>query len=46
VADERSSNLRRFFILLALIVLIAISAAIGLLVANGPEYLRYFTARG
>jgi hypothetical protein len=42
VGEERTPNLRRILIGLMVIVLIAVSAGIGLLVANWPEYVRYF----
>lgn len=46
MGHERTPNLRRILIGLMVIVLIAISAGIGLLVANLPECMRYFTGGG
>jgi len=45
VAGERTHNSRRILIGLLVLVLITVSAGIGLLVANWPECMRYFTAR-
>lgn len=44
VGEERTPNLRRILIALMVIVLIAVSAGIGLLVANFPQCMRYFAA--
>ena len=44
MGDERTSILRRTLILLMMIALIAVSAAIGLLIANWPACVRYFAA--
>jgi len=44
VGDERAPILRRISIGLVVIVLIAVSAAIGLLIANWPECVRYLGA--
>ena len=37
--------MRRVLIAMTLIALVAVSALMGLIVANGPEYLQYFQAQ-
>ena len=45
MADKGTSLLRIMLIGLTEIVVIAVSAAIGLLIANWPEFMRYLSAR-
>jgi hypothetical protein len=42
VVEERTTLVRRILIGLTLILIVAVSAAIGLLVANWPQCMRYF----
>ena len=44
MGNERTSILRRTLIFLMMIALIAVSAVIGLLIANWPACVRYFAA--